>query len=138
MNNRIEIYIEEFKKHYRYSPTQLGKIERIENDILKLEKENENLKEQNNDLRKIYRNTYNKLFENGNDELAYYFQAQIDDCPTFYVEPIIDYHKEWLEYKQRNEKAYNYLNKFIPNEYGVLLTERQWEYVKKILGGDEE
>ena len=42
-----------------------------------------------------------------------------------------------LDIKSRNEKAYNYLDKFIPNEYGVLLTERQWEYVKKILGGDD-
>ena len=67
------------------------------------------IKEQNNDLRKIYRNTYNKLFENGNDELARYFQAQIDDCPTFYVEPIIDYAKEWKDYKSRCEKAVEYI-----------------------------
>jgi len=44
---------------------------------------------------------------------------------------------ELLDERDRNKKAYNYLNKFIPNEYGVLLTERQWEYVKKILGGDD-
>ena len=60
----------------------------------KLMKDFKKIKEQNNDLRKIYKNTYNKLFENENDELARYFQAQIDDCPTFYVEPIVDYHKE--------------------------------------------
>lgn len=39
--------------------------------------------------------------------------------------------------QEKYEEAYNYLDKFIPNEYGVLLTERQWEYVKKILGGDD-
>lgn len=58
------------------------------------EKEIERLNKENNDLRRIYKNTYNKLFEKGNDELARYFQAQIDDCPTFYVEPIIDYYEE--------------------------------------------
>ena len=37
----IKDYITEFKKHYRYSPTQLGKIERIENYITNLEQRNE-------------------------------------------------------------------------------------------------
>ena len=31
------------------------------------------------------------------------------------------------------DKTYDYLDKFIPNEYGVLLTERQWQYVKDVL-----
>lgn len=35
------------------------------------------------------------------------------------------------------DKAYDYLDKFIPNEYGVLLTERQWDYVKSILKEDK-
>lgn len=35
------------------------------------------------------------------------------------------------------DKAYDYLDKFIPNEYGVLLTERQWNYVKNILKEDK-
>lgn len=59
------------------------------------------LKKENNDLKRIYKNTYEKLFEKGNEELAHYFMAQIDDCPTFYVEPIIDYYKEY--YKQEND-----------------------------------
>jgi len=70
----------------------------------KLEQENERLKEQNNDLRKTYRNTYNKLFENGNDELARYFQAQIDD------------HKEWLDYKAKVEKALELTNNLLKTE----------------------
>lgn len=62
-------------------------------DYLELDKKIDQLKKQNNDLRRIYRNTYQKLRENGNGELACYFQAQIDECPTFYVEPVIDYAK---------------------------------------------
>ena len=31
------------------------------------------------------------------------------------------------------DKVYEYLDKFIPNEYGYLLTERQWEYIKSSL-----
>jgi len=45
MDKIVKNYIEEFKKHYRYSPTNLGKIERIENYILKLEKNIYNAKE---------------------------------------------------------------------------------------------
>lgn len=52
------------------------------------------LNKENNDLRKLYQRTYKHLFEIGNDELARYFQAQIDECRTFYVEPIIDYYEE--------------------------------------------
>lgn len=40
MSEAIKTYLEEFKKHYRYSPTQLGKIERIGNYIFKLETKN--------------------------------------------------------------------------------------------------
>jgi len=61
------------------------------------------LKKENNDLRKIYRNTYKHLFEIGSEELARYFMAQIDDCPTFYVEPIVDYYEE-------NQRLNNVLN----------------------------
>lgn len=39
--------------------------------------------------------------------------------------------------KSKIEKAYAYLDKFVPNEYGVLLTERQWQYVKDILKENE-
>lgn len=103
-----------------------------------LQQENETLKEQNNDLRKIYRNTYKRLFENGNDELAYYFQAQIDDCPTFYVEPIIDYAKEYKIYKSRCEKAIEYIKKLSnkPNvfgHYGIDTECKKW--LLKILKG---
>lgn len=40
MNKIIKYYLEEFKNHYRYSITNLSKIERIENYILYLLKEN--------------------------------------------------------------------------------------------------
>lgn len=39
---------------------------------------------------------------------------------------------------EQKEKAYEYLDKFIPNEYGVLLTERQWNYVKDLLQGEDK
>ena len=77
-------------------------------DEMNLQQENERLKEQNNDLRKIYINTYKKLLKNENTELAHYFMAQIDECPTFYVEPVIDYAKGYESYKSRCEKATNY------------------------------
>ena len=80
-------------------------VNKFQREIEEKDKEIERLKNKNNDLRKIYRNTYNRLFQNGNDELAEYFQAQIDDCPTFYVEPIIDYAKEWRDYQARIDKA---------------------------------
>mgnify|MGYP004468296525 FL=1 len=55
-------------------------ITREKNDIndyiVKLEKENNKLKE-------LYRGTCKHLFEIGHDELARYFQAQISDCPVW-------------------------------------------------------
>lgn len=52
-----------------------------------------------------------------------------------------DYYKNYNKnynksYKERIDKAYEYLDKFIPNEYGVLLSERQWNYIKEILKGE--
>lgn len=38
MSKEIQDYLNEFKKHYRYSPTNLGKIRRIENYIKKINK----------------------------------------------------------------------------------------------------
>ena len=93
---------------------------KLKEEIIKLQQENEKLKEQNNDLRKIYRNTYIRLFENGNDELAHYFSAQIDDCPTFYVEPIIDYVKEYKIYKSRCEKAIELYKNCKEEDYCIL------------------
>lgn len=101
-----------------------------------IRKENERLKKQNNDLRKIYRDTYNRLFKNGNDELARYFQAQIDDCPTFYIEPIIDYAKEWKDYKSRIDKAIEYIEKQEDYFYNYPLICR--ENVLNILKGDSD
>lgn len=80
---------EEYIKHiqkFGLTPIELENIE--------LKKQIERLNKENNDLRKLYQRTYKHLFEIGNDELARYFQAQIDECRTFYVEPIIDYYKE--------------------------------------------
>ena len=42
-----------------------------------------NLQEENGKLKTLYRRTSEHLFKIGNDELARYFQAQINDCPSF-------------------------------------------------------
>ena len=86
-------------------------MNKLEHDNLVLRDENERLRKENNDLKLIYRNTYKRLFENGNDELARYFQAQINDCPTFYTAPPIDYYKE----TQRLENAFKELKDYIKN-----------------------
>lgn len=41
------------------------------------------LQEENKQLKELYRKTCEHLFNIGNDELARYFQAQINECPTF-------------------------------------------------------
>lgn len=128
----------------------------LESKYVLLQQENETLKEQNNDLRKIYRNTYKRLFENGNDELARYFQAQIDRCPTFYAEPIIDYAKEYKIYKSRCEKANDFIDNYdVFKEFSFPLMKRDIENqikssidyefnstfrtkFKNILNGDDE
>lgn len=46
-NNYIKEVLQSFKKHHRYSPTQLGKIERIEIYIIKLEQENKKMRKEN-------------------------------------------------------------------------------------------
>lgn len=60
-----------------------------------------NLDKTNNDLRLLYRRTAEKLQENGREELAGYFLAQIDEVPTFVVDDDIDYYKEYYKQKER-------------------------------------
>lgn len=60
-----------------------------------------NLDKTNNDLRLLYRRTAKKLQENGKQELAEYFLAQIDEVPTFVVDDDIDYYKEYHKQKER-------------------------------------
>lgn len=89
-------YYEKHKDYYRMKSNESMKRIRIERHDYKarcgqLEKEN-------NELRLIYRRTYKKLFENGHDELANYFMAQINDCPTFTVETV-DWYEECKKLK---------------------------------------
>ena len=77
----------------------------LEEIVVDQHKEIERLNKENNDLRKLYQRTYKHLFEKGNDELARYFQAQIDECPTFYVEPIVDYYEETKRLNNKIDKA---------------------------------
>lgn len=60
-----------------------------------------NLDKTNNDLRLLYRRTAKKLQENGKQELAEYFLAQIDEVPTFVVDDDIDYYKEYHKQRER-------------------------------------
>ncbi len=64
-------------------------------------KELGNLDKTNNDLRLLYRRTAKKLQENGKEELAEYFLAQIYEVPTFVVDDDIDYYKEYHKQKER-------------------------------------
>lgn len=76
----------------------------LQNLISSYEKENKD----NNDLRKLYRRTAEKLAENNKKELADYFLAQIDEVPTFTVDESIDYYSEYYRLLKviRDIKAY--------------------------------
>lgn len=65
----------------------------------------------NNDLRRLYRRTAVKLRENGKEELADYFLAQINEVPTFVVDDDIDYYTEYYKLKEENEDLKNLANK---------------------------
>lgn len=59
---------------------------------------------ENNDLRRLYRRTAEKLRENGKEELADYFLAQINEVPTFTVDDDIDYYEEYYKLLSRNKE----------------------------------
>lgn len=84
-NHNIKILEEYLDKQDRkfISPKKLSFLRAIENII-----------EDNNDLRKLYRRTADKLNEKGHVELADYFLAQIDEVPTFTVEDM-DYYEAY-------------------------------------------
>ena len=75
-------YIESILEEMRYT---LFREDR--NYIKQLEQENKQLKE-------LYRKTCEHLFNIGNDELARYFQAQINECPTFTTQILGDKENE--------------------------------------------
>lgn len=84
----------------------------LEDYITNLQQKNERLEKNNNELRKIYKNTCKHLFDIEHDELARYFQAQIDECSTFQVETI-DCYKECEDYQSRIVKALSWTNRVI-------------------------
>lgn len=63
---------------------------RLENAIETVLQELKNKTEDNLQLINLYKKTAKKLRENGKDELADYFLAQIDAIPTFSVESSYD------------------------------------------------
>lgn len=68
--------------------------------IEKQQKEIERLDKDNNELKRIYKNTAEHLSKIGNTELSDYFYAQIDLVPTFCVGDIIDYYEEYYKQKE--------------------------------------
>lgn len=74
--SRTESIVDEIKdlRHENYDLRK--QISENEDTAIKLLKEN-------NELIELYRRTCNHLFSIGNDELARYFQAQINECPVF-------------------------------------------------------
>lgn len=99
-----------------------------------LVEEIERLQKENNDLRKLYQRTYKHLFEIGNDELARYFQAQIDECKTFYVEPIIDYYEE----TKRLHSIIKEVRELLENDYFEDGSFENYYKVFALLGSDKE
>ena len=97
--------LEEAVDRFKYIPSYEDLLE--ENN--KFKNINEELKKESNDLRKLYQGTYKHLIDIGKDELARHLQAQINECPTFYVKPIIDYYEE---YKRLNN-IFNDLKKYV-------------------------
>jgi len=73
--------------------------------------EYQKLKKDNNELRRIYMSTAKKLKENGNDELAGYFYAQIDAVPTFTVETF-DWYEMYNNMKKKYIKALELLQEY--------------------------
>ena len=85
------------KTHLGYEVVRYPELEAIENLI----KGYRELDKDNNDLRRLYRRTVVKLKENGHEEVADYFLAQINEVPTFVVEDDIDYYAEYYKMKTK-------------------------------------
>lgn len=98
-------------------------------NLLKVYKEKD---KDNNDLRRLYRRTATKLRENGKEELANYFLAQINEVPTFVVDDDIDYYTEYYKLKEKNkelEKENTKLKKLVPAGF---YPDINTDYLKKI------
>lgn len=91
--------LKEFINDYKIAEEVVDEnfIKALENMLRELS----NLDKTNNDLRLLYRRTAKKLLENGKEELAEYFLAQIDEVPTFVVDDDIDYYKEYHKQKEK-------------------------------------
>lgn len=74
-NSLFDLYKQALKDYYEQS--------KINEDHQEL---NGMLREENKRLKELYQRTCKHLFDIGNDELARYFQAQINECNTFTVE----------------------------------------------------
>jgi len=127
MENTERNYIEKHTTHIKgYTQEYVDKLQKdMQKEITRLNKEN-------NDLRELYQRTYKHLYEIGNEELARYFLAQIDECPTFYVEPIVDYYEESRrlnniikELEKDLEKEWNYYNQICFNTHAEFDDEEQ-------------
>lgn len=143
MTKTVQNYINEFKKHYRYSPTNLGKIERIENYIKTLEKRAYECK------LKQTKKVFDKIayLINTNETCTYRFLIYDllgFDCdayvPLISGLTITNMLCDYQDYKLRNEKAIEYIkNKQELNKmFGTItLSKDSQNELLNILGGDD-
>jgi hypothetical protein len=89
MNKEIKEILENVKKCCDITNKQSFIIYQRQ-DILKLLDYITNLQEENERLKELYIKTCKHLFNIGNDELARYFQAQINDCDVLETQDFRD------------------------------------------------
>lgn len=97
----IPLAIEHLLKDYERQKQRNEEHQKINGELREQVKQ---LDKTNNDLRLLYRRTANKLLENGKEELAGYFLAQINEVPTFTIDDDIDYYTEYYKLKNMFNK----------------------------------
>lgn len=98
----IELLENELNDAFLERATRTVVVERepLKRVILKYKR----LDKDNNDLVRLYKRIAIKLKENGKEELADFFLAQIGIIPVFTVTDDIDYYSEYYKLKKENEK----------------------------------
>jgi len=91
MNNKIKEILEDL---LFVTTLPNVSIKLSEEKLIQLKDYITNLQEENERLKDLYRKTCNHLFNIGNDELARYFQAQINECNTFTTQGVDNNEKE--------------------------------------------
>ena len=129
LKERIEKLLESgWVNEFNYLESQLQEARYL---VVILQQKVEQLEKENDDLRRIYQNTYKKYLENGNEEMAHYFMAQIDACPTFYVEPVIDYYKEYYRLENIIKEGLEYVKTHWSTDNPTLFKNNVWHILNK-------